>query len=44
MRRTTSKTAKDQKVSSQAVPREGMNHIHVSSVRSSGEQEGKDGR
>jgi hypothetical protein len=44
MRRSTTKTAKDQKASSRAIPREGMDHIHVSSVRSSAEQEDKDGR
>jgi hypothetical protein len=44
MRRTTTKTAKDQKISSRGVPHEGMDHIHVSSVRSSVEQEDKDGR
>jgi hypothetical protein len=32
MRRTTTKTAKDQKTSSRAVPREGMDHIHMSLV------------
>jgi hypothetical protein len=44
MRRTTTKTAKDQKTSSRPVPCEGMDHIHVSSVRSYAEQEDKDGR
>jgi hypothetical protein len=44
MRRTTTKTAKDQKTSSRVVPREGMDHIHVSLVRSRAEQEDKDGR
>jgi hypothetical protein len=44
MRRTMTKTAKDQKSSSRGVPREGMDYIHVSSVRSSAEQEDKDGR
>jgi hypothetical protein len=44
MRRTTIKTAKDQKASSRTVPHEGMDHIHVSSVRSSAEQEDKDRR
>jgi hypothetical protein len=38
------KTAKDQKASSRAVPREGMDHIHVISACSSAEQEDKDGR
>jgi hypothetical protein len=32
MRRTTTKTAKDQKTSSRAVSREGRDHIHVGSV------------
>jgi hypothetical protein len=44
MRRTMTKTAKDQKTSSRGVPHEGTDHIHVSSVRSSVEQEDKDGR
>jgi hypothetical protein len=44
MRRTMTKTAKDQKASSRVVPREGMDHIHVSSVRSSAKQEDKDRR
>jgi hypothetical protein len=44
MRRTTTKAAKDQKASSRAIPRKGMDHIHVSSVHSSAEQEDKDGR
>jgi hypothetical protein len=44
MRRTTTKTAKGQKASSRAVPRERMDHIHIRSVRSSAEQEDKDGR
>jgi hypothetical protein len=44
MRRTTTKTAKDQKTSSRAVPRERMDHIHVSLARSRAEQEDKDGR
>jgi hypothetical protein len=44
MRRTTAKSAKDQKTSSRAVPHEGMDHIHISSVCSHAEQEDKDGR
>jgi hypothetical protein len=44
MRRTTTKSAKDQKTSSRAVRHEGMDHIHVSLVRSHAEQEDKDGR
>jgi hypothetical protein len=44
MRRTTTKAAKNQKTSSRGVPREGMDHIHISSVCSSAEQEDKDGR
>jgi hypothetical protein len=44
MRRTTTNTAKDQKASSRAIPREGMDHIHISLVRSCSEQEDKDGR
>jgi hypothetical protein len=44
MRRTTTKTAKDQKTSSRAIPREGMDHIHVSSVRFRAKQEDKDER
>jgi hypothetical protein len=44
MRRTTAKTTKDQKTSSRAVSREGMDHIHVSSVRFRAEQEDKDRR
>jgi hypothetical protein len=34
MRRTTIKTAKDQKTSSRGVPHEGKDHIHVSSTHS----------
>jgi hypothetical protein len=41
MRRTTTKTTKDQKTFSRAVSREGMAHIHVSSVRFRAEQEDK---
>jgi hypothetical protein len=44
MRRTTTKTTKDQKNSSRAIPCEGMDHIHVSSVYSRAKQEDKDGR
>jgi hypothetical protein len=44
MRRTTAKTTKDQKTSSRVVSREGMDHIHVSSVRFRAEQEDKDRR
>jgi hypothetical protein len=39
MRRTTTKTTKDQKTSSRAISREGMDHIHISSVCFHGEQE-----
>jgi hypothetical protein len=41
MRRMTTETAKDQKTSSQAVPREGKDHIHASSARLRAEQEDK---
>jgi hypothetical protein len=44
MRKTTAKTTKDQKTSSRAASREGMDHIHVSSVRFHAEQEDKDRR
>jgi hypothetical protein len=44
MRRTTTKTAKDQKASSRGVPREGKDQIYDSSTRSCVEQEDKDGR
>jgi hypothetical protein len=44
MRRTMTKTAKDQKTSSRAVPREGRDHIHVSSARFRAEQEDKSRR
>jgi hypothetical protein len=44
MRRTATKTAKDQNTSSRAVPREGMDHIYISSVRFHAEQEDKDQR
>jgi hypothetical protein len=43
MRRTTAKTAKDQKTSSRAVSREGRDHVHVhvSLARFRAEQEDK---
>jgi hypothetical protein len=44
MRRTTNKTAKDQKTSSRAVSREGRDHVHVSSARFRAEQEDKSRR
>jgi hypothetical protein len=44
MRRTTAKTAKDQKTSSQAISREGRDHVHVGSVRFHVEQEDKSRR
>jgi hypothetical protein len=44
MRRTTTKTAKDQKTSSRAISREGMDHIHISTVRFCAEQEDMDRR
>jgi hypothetical protein len=44
MRRTTVKTTKDQKTSSRAVSREGMDHIHFSSVSFRAEQKHKDRR
>jgi hypothetical protein len=44
MRRTTTKTAKDQKTSSRSVSREGRHHIHVSSTRFHAEQENKSRR
>jgi hypothetical protein len=44
MRRTTAKTAKDQKSSSRAVSREGRDHVHVSSARFRAEQEDKSRR
>jgi hypothetical protein len=43
MRRTATKTAKDQKASSRGVPREGKDQIYASSAHSSVEQEDKDG-
>jgi hypothetical protein len=39
MRRTMAKTTKEQKTSSRAISHEGMDHIHVSSVRFRAEQE-----
>jgi hypothetical protein len=44
MRRTTAKTTEDQKTSSRAVSHEGMDHIHISSIRFRAKQEDKDGR
>jgi hypothetical protein len=44
MRRTTAKTTKDQKNSSRGISHEGMDHIHVSSVRFCAEQEDEDRR
>jgi hypothetical protein len=44
MRRTTTKTAKDQKASWRGVPREGKDQIYASSERSSNEREDKNGR
>jgi hypothetical protein len=41
MRRTTTKTAKDQKTSSRASSRGGRDHVHVSSARLRAEQEDK---
>jgi hypothetical protein len=41
MRRTTTKTAKDQKTSSRASSGEGRDHVHVSSARLRAEQEDK---
>jgi hypothetical protein len=41
MRRTTAKTAKDQKTSSRARAGEGRSHVHVSSARLRAEQEDK---
>jgi hypothetical protein len=41
MRRTMTKTAKDQKTSSQASSRGGRDHVHVSSARLRAEQEDK---
>jgi hypothetical protein len=44
MRRTTTKTAKDRKTSSQAFSREGRDHVHVSLARFRVEQEYKSRR
>jgi hypothetical protein len=44
MRRTTAKTAKDQKTSSRAISHEGRDHVHVSSARFHAEQEDKSRR
>jgi hypothetical protein len=44
IRRTTAKTAKDQKTSSRAVSHEGRDHVHVSSARFRAEQEDKSKR
>jgi hypothetical protein len=44
MRRTRTKTAKDQKTSSGAVSREGRDHVHVSSACFCAEQEDKNRR
>jgi hypothetical protein len=44
MRRTTAKTAKDQKNSSRAVSHEGRDDVHVSSVCFRAEQEDKSKR
>jgi hypothetical protein len=41
MRRTMTKTAKDQKTSSRAPAGEGRDHVHVSSARLHAEQEDK---
>jgi hypothetical protein len=41
MRRTTTKTAKDQKTSSRAPAGEGRDHVRVSSARLHAEQEDK---
>jgi hypothetical protein len=41
MRRTTAKTAKDQKTSSRAISREGKDHIHISSTCFYAEKEDK---
>jgi hypothetical protein len=41
MRRTTTKTAKDQKTSSRASAGEGKDHVHVSSACLRAEQEDK---
>jgi hypothetical protein len=44
MRRTTTKTTKDQKTSSRAISHDGRDHVHVSSVRFRAEQEDKSRR
>jgi hypothetical protein len=44
LRRTTAKTAKDQKTSSRAVSGEGRDHVHVSSIHFHAEQEDKSRR
>jgi hypothetical protein len=44
MRRTTAKTAKDQKTFSRDVSREGRDHVHISSVHFRAEQEDKSRR
>jgi hypothetical protein len=44
MRRTTTKTAKDQKTSSRAGSREGRDHIHISSALFRAKQEDKSRR
>jgi hypothetical protein len=44
MRRTTTKTAKDQKASSLAISREGRDHVHVSSAHFRAKQEDKSRR
>jgi hypothetical protein len=44
MRRTATKTAKDQKTSSRAVSHEERDHIHISSARFDAEQEDKSRR
>jgi hypothetical protein len=44
MRRTTTKTSKDEKTFSRAASREGRDHLHVSSARFRAEQEDKSSR
>jgi hypothetical protein len=44
MRRTATKTAKDQKASTRDVPREGKDQIYASSARSNVEREDKVGK
>jgi hypothetical protein len=44
MRRTTAKTAKDQKTSSRAVSHEGRDRVHISSARFRAEQQDKSRR